>query len=85
MLHNFIIFITGAKFTTSRFGRPALMLNNYRYNLYVPYHTRDKINTARKEWRCVKWRSTNCRAGIITIDNVIVKTSHGHNHWIHQY
>lgn len=73
---------TGAFYTISRYGRPAIEYQNHRYNLYVPHYSRVRglVDNVRKKWRCVKWGTSNCRAGILTIDGIIVKVTNTHNH-----
>lgn len=80
---NLLHISTELFYTTTRQGRPAMMFNNYRYNLYIPYYARMKADEAiKKHWRCAKWQSGHCRAGLTTINEIIVRTINRHNHWL---
>ncbi|CAH2040302.1 unnamed protein product, partial [Iphiclides podalirius] len=67
--------VTEPVFTTSRYGKPVIMMGNFRYNRYS--HT---WKDSRAVWRCVKWASAACRASIITVEGVILMMKNGHNH-----
>lgn len=75
-----LCYFTGPFYTMSRLGRPAMVFENHRYNLYIPYKARNKADHVRKMWRCVKWAARHCRATITTIEDVIVKMNKDHNH-----
>lgn len=61
-------------FTVSRFGRPVIELGPHRFNKWA--YSRG----ARAYWTCVK-QSKQCRARLVTFNDVIVKILHQHNHW----
>ncbi|XP_049870687.1 protein tramtrack, beta isoform-like isoform X6 [Pectinophora gossypiella] len=60
-------------FTTSRFGKPVIILGQYRFN----QNNRSKGSKA--YWFCSK-SSAGCRAFVTTIENVIIKVNGPHNH-----
>lgn len=65
-----------AKFTTTRFGNPALLLDGHRFSKdRVQISTPDK-NTS---WRCIK-RSLGCKATVISCDRKIIKITPHNNH-----
>lgn len=66
--------ILGAVFTTSRYGKPVIMMGNYRYNKYC------KSKGPRALWRCSSKSSNTCPATLTTVDDVIVKVNNKHSH-----
>ncbi|RVE50152.1 hypothetical protein evm_005175 [Chilo suppressalis] len=63
-----------AVLSTSRWGRPVILLDNQRFNQY-------SCNESRAVWRCVKW-CHGCRSSVITSDNVILAVKNNHTHRI---
>ncbi|PZC76987.1 hypothetical protein B5X24_HaOG203938 [Helicoverpa armigera] len=63
-----------AVFSTSRFGRPVILIGKYRFNR----NTRSRGHVG--WWCCSRARSSGCKATISTYDNVIIKIKNTHNH-----
>lgn len=59
--------------TTSRFGKPVIMIGHYRFNKYYK-STGDKAR-----WYCTQI-SSGCKASIVTIRDEIIKINNQHNH-----
>lgn len=64
--------ISGAVYSTSRYGRPVIILNGYRYNRYC------RSKGPKAIWMCVKY--PNCRATLTTFEDDIIKCKNIHNH-----
>lgn len=60
-------------FIPSTNGRKILCIGNYRYGIHYGH------NAPKKTWICTK-KNSGCRAKVVTIDNVIVKTNNEHIH-----
>lgn len=67
--------VLGVFYTHSRRGQPVIQVAGYRYYLVV----RDSKGI-KKRWNCAMWTKTKCRATVVTIDGVIIKTVNKHNH-----
>ncbi|XP_039750416.1 protein tramtrack, beta isoform isoform X15 [Pararge aegeria] len=63
----------GPLFSTSRYGKPVILLGGYRYNKYW------RSKGPKALWVC-SLSSCGCRATLTTIDNNIVKQSNKHTH-----
>lgn len=59
--------------TTSRFGKPVIILGPYRFN------KNNRSRGPKALWFCSK-SSAGCRASITTIDDVIIKINDSHCH-----
>ncbi|XP_028163568.1 uncharacterized protein LOC114355100, partial [Ostrinia furnacalis] len=74
VLRSGLLPTVSAVFTKSRYGNPVIELGPYRF-------TRLKVSKdgRRMRWGCSK-TSVGCRAAIITLDDVIVRTTNEHRH-----
>lgn len=62
-----------ATLTTSRYGKPVLLLGSYRYNKSPKYRG------SRVMWYCSRNRQ-GCKASVLTLDQVIVRMNGHHKH-----
>ena len=61
-------------YTTSRFGKPVILLGGYRFNKSCKYKGQVK-----GLWKCSR-KSLGCRATLTTVDNIVVHQTNVHNH-----
>lgn len=61
-----------ATFGTTRAGNPVIQVGPYRFK-------RMKGKGPNVRWNCIKYNA-HCRAALITLDDVIIKTQNEHNH-----
>ncbi|CAH2085693.1 unnamed protein product [Euphydryas editha] len=59
-------------FGETRLGNPVIMIGSYRFN-------RVRSKGPKIRWTCTK-TPQGCRATLLTIDDVIIKTINEHNH-----
>lgn len=62
-----------ATLTTSRYGKPVLLLGSHRYNKSSRYRG------SRVMWYCSRNRQ-GCKASVLTLDQIIVRVNENHNH-----
>ncbi|KAI5646836.1 FLYWCH zinc finger domain-containing protein [Phthorimaea operculella] len=60
-------------FTTSRYGKPVILIGPYRFNKYC------RSKGPKAIWICVK-SCNGCRATLTTLNDEIVKLNNNHNH-----
>jgi hypothetical protein len=68
-------YFPGPVFLVSRYGRPVIQMGLHRYN------KRDNRSGRTAKWVCVKRRSYDCKAEIVTFDNYIVLHDSAHTHY----
>ncbi|KOB71386.1 Modifier of mdg4 [Operophtera brumata] len=62
-------------FTLTRFGKPALLYDGYRFNL------NNKSTGPRALWTCSRARAkSQCKATVTTFNNQIIKRNDVHHH-----
>lgn len=69
----FFSYIQEVILSESRYGRPVLIVDGQRFNIYAK-------NGPKSVWRCVKWWKM-CRARIITYNDQIICKRENHNHF----
>ncbi|KOB71385.1 Uncharacterized protein OBRU01_13767 [Operophtera brumata] len=74
--NGFTVILTSNKvtYTVTRFGKPAMLLGGYRYNL------NNKSKSLRRWWTCTRNVSRMCKASVTTFNNQIIKLNNVHNH-----
>ncbi|KAI5646819.1 FLYWCH zinc finger domain-containing protein [Phthorimaea operculella] len=65
------------QFTRNKFGRPALKMGKYMFNLYTD--KRCKNIGPKKKWTCNQWYK-GCRRSLMTVGSEIVSSRNEHNH-----
>ncbi|KAI5646840.1 FLYWCH zinc finger domain-containing protein [Phthorimaea operculella] len=60
-------------FTTSRFGKPVIVIGRYRFNKYC------RSRGPKAKWVC-SLGSSRCRASLTTFEDIIVKINNKHSH-----
>ncbi|CAH2242335.1 jg19948 [Pararge aegeria aegeria] len=63
-----------AFFTTSRFGKPVILIGGYRYNKYC------RSKGSRATWFCCSKTKKSCKASKTTLNDVIIKHQNAHTH-----